>query len=187
MPIVGQNISPLEFKKQRLGFFEDARYLFFELEIGGLLMTMIFALGHISGAHFNPAGVLLSGRGKINVKETLAYIAAQFVGGILAAIVQIMVMEQWCCQDKMDMCGAGYPAVHPGVSSFTAMAVELQMTCALVLVVLNVATTKAQKNNSFFGLAIGMTVAASWWDIWWSIKSSCGYCLAIRLDDDLSG
>ena len=62
--------------------------------------------------------------------------------------------------DDGDICGAGYPSVNKDINDFNALLCEAQFTFALVLVVLNVATTKAQKGNSFFGLAIGLTVAA---------------------------
>ena len=59
------------------------------------------------------------------------------------------------------MCASGYPSVNPHVNSGLAVLTELLYTFALASVVLNVATTKAQENNSFFGLAIGFTITAA--------------------------
>ena len=59
------------------------------------------------------------------------------------------------------MCASGYPSVNPHVNRGLAVLTELLYTFALASVVLNVATTKAQENNSFFGLAIGFTVTAA--------------------------
>ena len=52
------------------------------------------------------------------------------------------------------------PGIHPGGAWYSALAAEIVFTTALVLVVLNVASTKQTAGNSFYGLAIGFTVAA---------------------------
>lgn len=115
------------------------------LAIGLALAVLIFATGHISGAHLNPAvsiGVFL--RGGLSVVDLIAYIIAQFVGGALAALVSFAV----------------WPAAEESVAIETgpAFLVEAIFTLALVYVVLNVATAKGTEGNSFYGLAIGGTV-----------------------------
>src|SRR5213075_493410 len=58
------------------------------LAIGAALMVMVFAGGHISGAHYNPAvtlGVFI--RGKVNVADVVPYMVAQFVGAAFAALL----------------------------------------------------------------------------------------------------
>lgn len=114
------------------------------LAIGFTLMVLVFATGHISGAHFNPAvsfGLLI--RGAINVTTFVAYVVAQIVGGVIAALVT----------------GALYPAGTPKeINVGAAFLVEAVFTAILVWVVLNVATSKDTDGNSFYGLAIGSTV-----------------------------
>ena len=115
------------------------------LAIGSALMVMVFAGGHISGAHYNPAvtlGVLI--RGKIGAAEAGGYILFQIVGGVLAALVAGYLGG-----------GAESPKV---ISTGPAILAELLGTLALVYVVLNTATAKGTEGNSFYGLAIGFTV-----------------------------
>jgi len=119
--------------------------------IGSALMVMVYAGGHISGAHYNPAvtlGVFM--RGKISSGDVPMYIIAQILGGIAAAVLGAMVLG------KGTMMGGGeMPANTAG-----AFIAELLGTFALVWVVLQTATTKSTAGNSYYGLAIGFTVAA---------------------------
>jgi aquaporin Z len=116
------------------------------LAIGSALMIMVFAGGHISGGHYNPAvstAVLL--RGKLSSGDYVPYVIAQAVGAILAALV---------------IKGIGYAPHSPALVASTGkmLVVEFLFTFALCYVVLNVATAKATENNSFYGLAIGFTI-----------------------------
>jgi aquaporin Z len=121
------------------------------LAIGAALTAMVYMGGHISGAHYNPAvsfGIFL--RRKIGPVEMLAYWAAQLGGAVLAFVLGYLV--------------SGHsPGIHPGpkIDIFQALAVEILFTAALVLVILNVAFTKALQGNSFYGIAIGFTIAAA--------------------------
>lgn len=116
------------------------------LAIGFMLMVMVFAGGHISGGHYNPAvtlGVWL--RGKCETKDVAPYMIFQWVGAILAALV-VKILK-------------GNAAVTPlHVALLPAFIAEGLFTFALVYVVLNVATAKGTLGNSFYGLAIGSTV-----------------------------
>jgi len=116
------------------------------LAIGASLMVMIFAGGHISGGHYNPAvtlGVWMPG--KCETKDIVPYWVAQLVGaGIAAAIVKFLKL------------GAITTAANPPV--LPSLIAEFLFTFALVFVVLNAATAKGTSGNSFYGLAIGMTV-----------------------------
>jgi aquaporin Z len=118
------------------------------LAIGAALMVMIFAGGHVSGAHYNPAvtlGVWM--RGRTATADVVPYWVSQIVGGLLASVAAKFLVG--------DPKGAALvPAVGP------AFVGEFLFTFALVYVILNVATAKATSGNSFFGLAIGMTVMA---------------------------
>ncbi len=116
--------------------------------IGAILMVMIFAGGHISGAHYNPAVTLaVFLRGKCPARDVIPYWIAQIAGACLAAGVVIVAKGT----------SQGPPA-DPDIVK--ALIVEFLYTFALCFVVLNVATAKATAGNSFYGLAIGFTVLA---------------------------
>ncbi|MEG9436031.1 aquaporin [Edaphobacter sp. HDX4] len=116
------------------------------LAIGSALMVMVFAGGHISGGHFNPAvtlGVWL--RGKCEAKDVAPYMIFQVIGAGLAAYAVKFLKE-----------GAAVAPLQPATGP--ALLAEFLFTFALVYVVLNVATAKGTSGNSFYGLAIGFTV-----------------------------
>jgi aquaporin Z len=116
------------------------------LAIGSVLMVMVFAGGHISGAHFNPAVTLAVWiRGRCDTKDVGPYMLFQVIGAALAAGIV-----------KFLKGGAPVTAMSPAVGP--ALLAEVLFTFALAYVVLNVATAKGTAGNSFYGLAIGMTV-----------------------------
>src|SRR6201996_7694433 len=120
---------------------------FAPLAIGSVLMVMIFAGGHISGGHFNPAvtlGVWL--RGKCDTRDVAPYMISQTVGAVLAAAAVKFFK------------GGTVAPLHPATAP--ALLAEFLFPFALVYVVLNVATAKGTSGNSFYGLAIGFTVLA---------------------------
>lgn len=113
--------------------------------IGLALAVMIYAGGHISGAHFNPAvTVAVWLRGKCDTKDVVPYILCQVVGAALAAAAVIWLR--------------GKAATPADFVLSKLIVAEIIGTFALAWVVLNVATTKANANNSFYGAAIGLTV-----------------------------
>jgi aquaporin Z len=117
------------------------------LAIGAALMVMVFAGGHISGAHYNPAvtvGVLI--RGKVNAGDVIPYMIAQFAGAALAALITTKLLR------------AGIAVTPIAPKLVPALVAEFLFTFALVYVVLNAATAEGTSGNSFYGLAIGMTV-----------------------------
>ncbi len=118
------------------------------LAIGAVLMVMIFAGGHVSGGHFNPAVTLAVGlRGKCPARDVAPYWVAQFAAGALAALLVVALV--------------GRPPLGPTLFPTRAsLAVEFLYTFALCWVVLNTATAKGTAGNSFYGLAIGFTVLA---------------------------
>ena len=121
---------------------------FAPVAIGSALAVMIFAGGHISGAHFNPAVTLgIHLRGKIGMNDAISYWVSQVLGGIVAAII-VGIM-------KPAMPSA---ALVGSVEILPALLAEFLFTFALTYVVLNVATAKGTDGNSFYGWAIGFTV-----------------------------
>ena len=122
---------------------------FASLGIAAVLMVMIYAGGHISGAHYNPAvtlAVLI--RGRIGTGEAMGYMIVQVVGAVVGALVVRYFMYE------------AMQEVVPQANSLRAIAAEFLGTFALAYVVLNVATSKETAGNSYYGLAIGFTVMA---------------------------
>lgn len=116
------------------------------IAIGSALMVMIFAGGHVSGAHFNPAVTLaVFLRGRCDAKDVVPYWIFQIIGAVLAALAATFLV--------------GAPTKPPGeLNVAKSLLAEFLFTFALAYVVLNAATAKGTSGNSFYGLAIGMTV-----------------------------
>jgi len=120
------------------------------LAIGSALMVMVYAGGHISGGHYNPAVTLGAWvRGKCEGKDVIPYWIAQLAAGVVAALVIGVIFQKSC------VLGCG---VAGDVKVLPAIIAEFIGTFALVWVVLNTATSKGTAGNSFYGLAIGFTV-----------------------------
>jgi aquaporin Z len=118
------------------------------LAIGAGLMALVFAGGHVSGAHYNPAvSVAVFVRGKMTGSELGAYAATQVAAAIVAALVVILI--GYDAEEAAELAGAGKMLV-----------VEFLFTFMLAWVVLDVATARGTEGNSFYGLAIGFTVNA---------------------------
>ncbi|MFF3468841.1 MIP/aquaporin family protein [Streptomyces sp. NPDC001984] len=124
---------------------------FVPLAAGATLMVMVYAGGHISGGHYNPAVTLAALiRRRIGTRDAVAYWVAQVVAGVAAGAIARAVVNPATVKTL----------TLSGHTEAAAAVVELLITFALCYVVLNVATSKDQPNNGFFGLAIGFTVAA---------------------------
>ncbi len=124
------------------------------LAIGSILAVMIFAGGHVSGGHFNPAvtlGVWL--RGKCDTADVVPYFAAQGAAALVASLL-VKTLKTGLVAKAAALAPAMVPEVMP------ALLAEFVFTFALVWVVLNTATAKGTSGNSFYGLAIGFTVLA---------------------------
>lgn len=122
--------------------------------IGLALMVMVYAGGHVSGAHYNPAVTLaVCLRGKCPAAEVLPYFVMQLLGSTVAAFA-VKALKTGLVSKAAALGGAMSPEILP------ALLAEFVFTFALVWVVLNVATAKGTSGNSFYGAAIGMTVTA---------------------------
>jgi aquaporin Z len=116
------------------------------LAIGATLMVMVYAGGHVSGAHFNPAvSTAVYLRGRMDRPEYVAYMAVQVLAGVAAALVVIVL-------------GYDFDAAAELGSAGSMLVVEFLFTFALAWVVLHVATARGTEGNSFYGLAVGFTV-----------------------------
>jgi aquaporin Z len=124
------------------------------IAIGSVLMVMVFAGGHVSGGHYNPAvstAILL--RGKMKVVDYVAYVVTQLVAAVLAGLLVRGI--------------GGREAVGTTASDGKMIVVELLFTFALAYVVLNVATASGTAGNSFYGLAIGFVVVVGAVSVGW--------------------
>lgn len=120
--------------------------------IGFGLASAIYTFAPISGGQFNPAvttALLL--RNKLSVFEALYIYFAQFFGALMAGVLALFLyQDQWS--------DVGYPSVSDTSKKSQAFVAEFVQTFALATVALNTSSTKAQANNSYFGIAIGSTV-----------------------------
>ncbi len=122
------------------------------IAIGCALMVMIYAGGHVSGGHFNPAVTLaVFLRGKCPAGDVVPYMGAQLAGATVAALA-VKALKTGLVAKAAALGGAMSPEILP------ALLAEFAFTFALAWVVLNVATAKGTSGNSFYGAAIGMTV-----------------------------
>ena len=134
------------FLVQAVGYAAIAKGPLGALAVGLMLMVMVYAGGHISGAHYNPAVTLAVWlRGKLPKADVLPYIAAQVAGAVVSALIVTKFRGQ----------GSEALLTNP----LRVAGAEFLGTFALAWVVLNVATAKGTAGNSFYGAAIGMTVA----------------------------
>jgi len=125
--------------------------VFVPLAAGAMLMVMIYAGGHISGGHYNPAVTMAAlVRRRIGIRDAVAYWVAQVAGGVIAGLLARAVVNPASVKTL----------TLSGHAQAAAAVVEVLITFALCYVMLNVATSKDQPGNGFFGLAIGFTVAA---------------------------
>jgi aquaporin Z len=119
---------------------------FAPLAIGSVLMVLVYAGGHVSGGHYNPAVTLAVWlRGRCPTADVPFYWLAQILGAFVASYVVLYLK--------------GSPTVTPAeIKVVPSLIAEFIGTFALCYVVLNVATAKATAGNSNYGLAIGFTV-----------------------------
>lgn len=121
---------------------------FAPVAIASALMVMVYAGGHVSGGHYNPAVTLaVFIRGKCAAADVVPYVLAQCLAAAAAGAL-VLYLKQG---EAVAAVARVVPAVIIGEGLFTF---------ALCWVVLNVATAKANAGNSYFGLAIGFTVLA---------------------------
>ena len=116
------------------------------LAIGSVLMVMVYAGGHISGGHYNPAVTLAVWmRGRCPAPDVPFYMIAQWLAAVAAGLLSLYLK--------------GNPEITPMAPNVVyALIVEFLFTFALAYVVLNTATSKNTVGNSYYGLAIGFTV-----------------------------
>jgi aquaporin Z len=134
-------------------------FLGVSLAFGLTVLTMAYAVGHISGGHFNPAvtiGLVVSGR--FSSKDAPAYIVAQLVGAIVAAAVLFVVASGISDFDAADGFAAnGFDDLSPGgYSLLAALVIEVVLTALFLVIILGATSRKAAVG--FGGVAIGLAL-----------------------------
>ena len=121
------------------------------LAIGLVLTAVVYAGGHISKAHYNPAvSLAFYIRGcYISIQEMVSFIAVQVLGAVLATLLAKGIFAEGKTVEAVSL------AFGP------ALIAEILFTFALVWVIMNVATAKANAGNQFYGIAIGSSVAGA--------------------------
>jgi len=127
------------------------------LAFGLTVLTGVYALGHISGGHFNPAvsiGLWVGGR--FSAKELLPYITAQILGGLAAAAV-LYIISTGNGSAIGNFAANGYAEHSPGgYNLISALVTEIVMTFMFLIVILGATDKKAPAG--FAGLAIGLAL-----------------------------
>jgi aquaporin Z len=126
------------------------------LAFGLTVMSLVYGLGHISGAHFNPAvsvGLLIGGR--FEGKELLPYIIVQVLGGIGGAAILYLIASGKADFEMGGFAANGYGANSPGGYSLTAALItEIVMTMMFLMIILGATDKRAPAG--FAGIAIGL-------------------------------
>jgi len=127
------------------------------LAFGLTVLTIAYSLGHISGAHLNPAvSIGLWAGGRFNSKDLFPYIAAQILGGLLAAGV-LYVIATGNGSAIGNFAANGYGEHSPGkYDLMSALVCEIVMTFMFLIVILGATDKKAPAG--FAGLAIGLAL-----------------------------
>ncbi|MBL7973048.1 MAG: aquaporin Z [Prolixibacteraceae bacterium] len=127
------------------------------LAFGLTVLTIAYSLGHVSGAHLNPAVTIgLWSAGRFGAKEVLPYIVSQIAGAILAAgVLYIIVTGNG--SPIGNFAANGYGEHSPGnYSLLAAITTEFVMTFMFLLIILGATDEKAPKG--FAGLTIGLSL-----------------------------
>jgi len=126
------------------------------LAFGLTVVTMAYAIGHISGCHLNPAvsiGLWIGGR--FDKKELLPYIGAQVAGGIAGASILFIIASGKAGFEVGGFAANGYGEHSPGgYSMLAALVTEVVMTFMFLIIILGATHSKAPQG--FAGLAIGL-------------------------------
>lgn len=149
----GSAVLAASFPAMGIGFLGVA------LAFGLTVLTMAFAIGHLSGCHLNPAvsvGLVVGGR--FPVKELPAYIVAQVLGGLIAAALLYFVASGKAGFELANGLAAnGYGEHSPGgYSMASGFVTELMMTAMFVLIILGATDKRAPANLA--PIAIGLTL-----------------------------
>lgn len=126
------------------------------IAFGLTVLTMAYAIGHISGCHLNPAvsiGLLIGGR--FDKKDLIPYIIAQVLGAIAGAGVLYVIATGKAGFEVGGFAANGYDEHSPGgYTMLSALVTEVVMTFMFLIIILGATDSKA--NSKFAGIAIGL-------------------------------
>ena len=131
------------------------------LAFGLTVLTMAFAIGHISGCHLNPAvSIGLYSGGRFSASELGPYIAAQVAGGIAgAAVLYVIASGQAGFDASAGFASNGYGEHSPGGYSLTAALVtEIVMTFMFLMIILGATDKRAPQGFAPIAIGLGLTL-----------------------------
>lgn len=149
----GSAIFAATFPELRIGFLGVA------LAFGLTVLTGAFALGHISGGHFNPAvSVGLWVGGRFDTKDLIPYVVSQVVGAVLAAwVLYLIVQGQAGFAGTGGFATNGYAELSPGkYSLISALMIEIVLTAMFLIVIMG--ATDKRASAGFAPIAIGLAL-----------------------------
>lgn len=136
-------------------------YLGVALAFGLTLLTMAFAIGHISGCHINPAvSIGLWAGGRFSGKELLPYIAAQVLGGLVAGgVLYIIASGKPEFDASTGFASNGYAEHSPGnYSLLAAFTTEVVMTAMFLFIIMGSTDKKAPAGLAPIAIGLGLTL-----------------------------
>lgn len=136
-------------------------YLGVSLAFGLTVMTMAYAVGHISGGHFNPAVTLgLAVAGRFEYRDMLPYWAAQTAGAIVAAMVLFVIVSgQAGFAGTGGFATNGFGAASPqGYSMMSALVIEVVLTAMFLVIILGATSPKAPAGFAPIAIGLGLTL-----------------------------
>lgn len=130
------------------------------LAFGLTVLTMAYAIGHISGCHLNPAvSIGLWSAGKFETKELLPYIATQVIGGTVGAFVLYFIVTGKAGFEVGGFASNGYGALSPdGFGMTSALIVESLLTFMFLFIILGSTSTKAPAGFAPIAIGLGLTL-----------------------------
>lgn len=130
------------------------------LAFGLTVLTMAYAIGHISGCHLNPAvsiGLWLGGR--FDAKDLVPYIIAQVLGGLAGAGILYLIATGKSGFELGGFAANGFGEHSPGGYSMTAALVtEVVMTFMFLIIILGATHSKAPKGMAGLAIGLGLTL-----------------------------
>jgi aquaporin Z len=151
----GSAVLALQFPEFGLGFLGVA------FAFGLTVLTMAYAIGHISGCHLNPAvSIGLWAGGRFPSKQLVPYIAAQVLGAIVAGGVLYLIASGKAGWDPSSGFAAnGYAEHSPGgYSLLSALITEVVMTMMFLLIILGSTDKRAPQGLAPVAIGLGLTL-----------------------------